>query len=198
MDDELERLLHELAGQERERLRRKCSEQIEMTTCQNRFENHIPYKNHASNSLSRSFQHATPCIVESSSQEVGDNYYSKSNEKTNQNDDAMKCQMNPYLMAYSSYPANNALLGDNQKIENDCVKRRVSSYEFSTHEKSKGFKLYSRHSSQDFIPLNGQYVHYLSKDTANNNNIEYESKFARYLQKLDDLTPLDKHWMRHR
>ena len=41
MDDELERLLHELAGQERERLRRKCSEQIEMTTCQNRFENHI-------------------------------------------------------------------------------------------------------------------------------------------------------------
>ena len=101
MDDELENLLHELAGQERERLRKKYAKQVQMTTSHqnNRFQINTDEK--TIQSLSRSLQPETSYLKTSLSE-----HYS---EKHTAND--ATCQMYPNMMTHFPFPG----YGDNSQ-----------------------------------------------------------------------------------
>ena len=188
MDDELEKLLHELAGQERERLRRKHAKPVQMTTSHhnNRFGincdgKHIP-------SLSRSFQNEASYLKTY----LGDEYSEKG---TNNN---ATCQMHPNYMTHSPFPG----YGDNSQNSgyNYLSKRGLhSEFETLNTRSERGAQCYSRYSQPNIFPRN---ANQFSQDLSflRDNDIVYESTFARNLLYKDNAMdiPLNKMGNRYR
>lgn len=181
MEDELENLLHELAGQERERLRRKHSNQVEITTSQSRFRMNV---DKSAYSHSRSFQHETfPCIKTFQN----DKYFE--NKKTNKSDATRHTHSNK--MTHSPFAA---YLSDNSNLGHNYVTKRGSDSGSVTPNRSTGFQIVSRY-SQDITPIRAHY--HQDPFLHTNNDISFESKFAQHLQKIDDVL-LNGNWNKFR
>ena len=168
MDDELEKLLHELAGQERERLRRKHAKPVQMTTSHhnnrfgiNRDGKHIP-------SLSRSFQNEASYLKTY----LGDEYSEKG---TNNN---ATCQMHPNYMTHSPFPEYS---DDTQKLRYSYLSRAGLNSEFTTlnNTSESEFQLFSRQSQPSAFPQNLRFLQDISNISGN--DIPFESNFARNL-----------------
>jgi hypothetical protein len=174
MDDELEKLLHELAGQERERLRRKYAKPVPMTTSHHNNRCQINTDVKKNRLLSRSFQHETSYLKTS----VSEHYSQKKTAN-----DAM-CQMYPNMMTHFPFPGQS---DNNQNSGHDYLSKRELNYEFSTlsNRPERGFQLFSKYSQPDIFPRNAQFSQDLSFHTSN--DIAYESNFARnLLYKVND------------
>ena len=128
MDDELENLLHELAGQERERLKRKSIKQVNITTSQNRFCRNADKNAH---SFSRLSQCQTFHKLKASQ-----NDYSEQKTKN----DAM-CQLNTKPMTDFPFTTQSA-----NPLQHNYVSKRGSNYEFATFIRPRNFQLISRYS----------------------------------------------------
>jgi len=168
MDDELEKLLHELAGQERERLRRKYAKQAQMTTSHHNNRFRVNTDENTIHSLSRSFQHDTSYLKSSLNE-----HYS---EKKTAND-AM-CQMYPNMMTHFPFPGYS---DNTQNSGYNNLSKRGLHCEFATlnNRPERAFQFISRYSQPDNFPLNPQFSQDLS--FLRGNDIAFESNFARNL-----------------
>ena len=178
MDDELEKLLHELAGQERERLRNKYSKQAGMMTTHN--------KNRWSSEKSlRSFSHSSSIHDSASSSYV---MTSQNGDEYSKEIDSMCQQMYPKRMTY--FPLRTINGDTHQKINHNYSSHL--NRELATLDKHRGFQLLSNY-SQDLCPINDQYSQDLSQ--FRQNEIAFESNFARNLlyKDTDDIS-LHKRW----
>ena len=179
MDDELEKLLHELAGQERERLRNKYSKQTRTMTSHHKNRWSSEKSLHAFSYSSSSHESASSYVMTS---ENGDKYSKEIN--------SLCQQMYPKRMTY--FPLRTVSGDINQEIHHNYPSRYDLNHELATDDKHQGFQLYSRY-SQDLCPINAQYSQDLSK--FRQSEIAFESKFARNLlyKDNDDIT-LHKRW----
>ena len=179
MDDELEKLLHELAGQERERLRNKYSKQAGTMTSHN--------KNRWSSEKSlRSFSYS------SSTHDLSSSYVmtSENGDKYSKEINSLCQQMYPKRMTY--FPSRTVNGDTTQEIHHNYPLRYDLNSELATVDKHQGFQLYSRY-SHDFCPINAQYSQDLSQFTQT--DLAFESKFARNLLYKDtDDTVIQKRW----
>ena len=178
MDDELEKLLHELAGQERERLRNKYSKQAGTMTSHN--------KNRWSSEKSlRSFSHSSSIHDSASSSYV---MTSQNGDEYSKEIDSMCQQMYPKRMTY--FPLRTINGDTNQEISHNYASQL--NHELATLSNHQGFQLFSNY-SQELCPINAQYSQDLSQ--FRQNEIAFESNFARNLlyKDTDDIS-FHKRW----
>ena len=135
MDDDLEKLIHELAGQEMERLRRKNSRPVNNTTYRNGHYNDTDENVKAFSGFSQF--HNTKSDMTSQNNFVAEN----------PENDAICQKINSHPMTYSpntTYSAN--------QLEHNRVSTRGYNYEFATLIRPRKFQIFPRYSQDLFIP----------------------------------------------